>query len=158
MTQMTEHEHAVRKTLTVEASQQKAFEVFTTGFDSWWPRSHHTGEGDLVEARIEPREGGRWCATSTVGEEEWGRVLVWDPPNRVVLAWQLNGDFRYDADFQTEVEARFVAKGPNRTRLEFEHRNLDRYGERAAELRGVLDSEGGWTGILAGFAEAAGTA
>jgi uncharacterized protein YndB with AHSA1/START domain len=146
---------AVQRTLVVEAPQERAFAVFTTGFDSWWPRSHHTGDGDLLEALIEPAAGGRWYARTTVGEEDWGRVLVWDPPHRVVLDWQLNADFKYDPEFHTEVEARFVSLGPDRTRLEFEHRNIDRYGDRAAEMAAALGSEGGWSGILAGFASAA---
>jgi hypothetical protein len=147
---------AVTKTIVVEASQSKAFEVFTAGFDSWWPRSHHTGEGDLIEAIIEPHEGGRWYAKTSVGEEDWGKVLIWDPPGRIVLDWQLNADFKYDAGFHTEVEARFVPEGDNRTRLEFEHRDLHRYGDRAAELAASLGSEGGWTGILKGYAAKAG--
>lgn len=147
--------NAVTKTLVIEATQERAFEVFTAGFDSWWPRTHHTGEGDLHRAVIEPVEGGRWYAATSVGEEEWGRVLVWDPPHRVVLDWQLNADFTYDAGFHTEVEARFVPQGRARTRLEFEHRNIDRYGDRAAELAATLGSEGGWTGILNGYAAAA---
>jgi uncharacterized protein YndB with AHSA1/START domain len=152
---MTVTANALSKTITVEAPQQRAFEIFTAGFDSWWPRSHHTGEGELRQAVIEPREGGRWYATTSVGNEEWGRVLVWDPPHRVVLDWQLTAEFSYDADFHSEVEARFVAEGPTRTRLEFEHRNLDRYGDRAAAMAQTLDSEGGWTGILAGYAAVA---
>ena len=147
---------AVTKTLTIEVPQERAFEVFTAGFDSWWPRTHHTGAGDLVQAVMEPREGGRWYAISTVGEEEWGRVLVWDPPHRVVLDWQINADFVSDPGMHTEVEARFHAEGPNRTRLEFQHRDLDRFGERAAHMRDVFDSDGGWTGILGMYAAAAG--
>ena len=150
--------NAIAKTLVVEAPQAKAFEVFTAGFDTWWPRTHHTGEGDLVEAVIEPQEGGRWWATTTVGVEEWGRVLAWDPPNRIVLDWQLNASFGYDAAFHTEVEARFIAESPTRTRLEFEHRNLDRYGERAEEMARILGSDGGWTGLLAGYVTAASAA
>jgi hypothetical protein len=155
---MTVTTNAIARSISVEAPQERAFEVFTTGFDSWWPRSHHTGDGELREAIIEPRQGGRWYARTTAGEEEWGRVLVWDPPQRVVLDWQLNADFAYDADFHTEVEARFVAESPTRTRLEFEHRNLDRYGERAEQTAASLGSEGGWTGILASYASTAGQA
>ena len=92
---------------------------------------------------------------TTVGEEDWGRVLVWEPPHRIVLDWQLNADFKYDPEFHTEVEARFVPLGPDRTRLEFEHRNIDRYGDRAAEMAAALGSEGGWSGILTTFATAA---
>jgi hypothetical protein len=154
--QMTSH--AVTKTVLVETSQPKAFEVFTAGFDSWWPRTHHTGEGDLIEAVIEPHEGGRWYAKTSIGEEEWGKVLVWDPPARIVLDWQLDADFRYDADFHTEVEAVFIPESDTRTRLHFEHRDLQRYGERAAELAAALSSAGGWTGILSGYAAEAGRA
>lgn len=145
----------IHKTLTVNVPQAVAFEVFTTKFDSWWPRTHHTGEGDLVEARVEPRAGGRWYAITTVGEEEWGRVLVWEPPSRVVLDWQLTADFGYDADFHTAVEARFIAEGPDVTRLEFEHRDLDNYGDRAEAMAATLSSGGGWPAILAGFVDAA---
>ena len=148
---------AVRKTFTVEASQERAFQVFTTGFDSWWPRSHHTGDGDLLEAVIEPVVGGRWYARTTVGQEDWGRVLAWEPHDRVVLDWQLNADFKYDPGFHTEVEARFVAEGPGRTRVEFEHRNIDRYGGRAAEMSAALSSEGGWTGIMDAYRAMAGS-
>jgi Activator of Hsp90 ATPase homolog 1-like protein len=144
----------VKRTLVVEAAQERAFHVFTAEFDSWWPRSHHTGEGDLLEATIEPAAGGRWFARTTVGEEDWGRVLVWEPPYRVVLDWQLNADFEYDSEFHTEVEARFAAESPDRTRVEFEHLNIDRYGDRAAEMAAALGSDGGWTGILSAYATA----
>jgi len=143
---------AVTKTLTVDATQERAFDVFTEGFDTWWPRTHHTGEGDLVEAVIEGREGGRWYGRTTVGEEEWGRVLVWDRPDRLVLDWQLDADFKYDANFHTDIEVRFVAEGEGRTRVEFEHRDLERYGERAAAHAAALGSEGGWKGILDTYA------
>lgn len=143
---------AVTKTLVVDATPERAFRVFTAGFDSWWPRTHHTGEGDLLEAVIEPREGGRWYAKTTVGEEDWGRVLAWEAPNRLVLDWQLNSDFHYDAGFHTDVEVRFVAEGETRTRVEFEHRDLDRYGAQAAEHVARLGSEGGWNGILNAYA------
>ena len=143
---------AVTKSLAVDAPQERAFEVFALRFDSWWPRTHHTGDGDLVEAFIEPREGGRWWATTTAGEEEWGRVLVWDPPNRLVLDWQLDADFKYDAGFHTDVEVRFIADADGRTRVEFEHRDLERYGDRAAAHIAALGSDGGWNGILDTYA------
>lgn len=145
----------ITRTLTVEAPAARAFEVFTAGFDTWWPRTHHTGEGELLEAVIEPHAGGRWYARTTVGEEEWGRVLVWDPPQRIVLDWQLNVSFSYDQDFHTEVEVRFVADGPGRTRVDFEHRGLDAYGEMKEQAVGALNGEGGWPGILTKFAATA---
>ena len=143
---------AVTKTVTVDATPERSFDVFTLGFDTWWPRTHHTGEGEVVEAFIEPRVGGRWGARTTLGEEAWGRVLVWDPPRRLVLDWQLDADFVYDPDFHTDVEVRFVAEGEARTRVEFEHRDLGRYGVRAAKHASVLGSEGGWSGILDTYA------
>ncbi|HEV2375765.1 MAG TPA: SRPBCC family protein [Streptosporangiaceae bacterium] len=149
-------EVALRKTLTVNAPIDKAFRVFTEGFDTWWPRSHKIGNADLKQAVIEGREGGRWYEVGADGSEcDWGRVLVWDPPARLVLAWQIDGDWHYDPGFLTEVEVLFVAEGPDRTRVEFEHRDLDRFGEAKKEIAEAFDSEGGWTGLLAAYAQAA---
>jgi uncharacterized protein YndB with AHSA1/START domain len=147
---------AVRHTIAVEASQEKAFAVFTDGFDKWWPRSHKIGPEALERAVLEGRVGGRWYERDTDGTEcDWGKVLVWEPPSRLVLAWQITGEWAYDADFLTEVEVTFVADGPNRTRVEVEHRGLGAYGDQASDMRDQFDSPGGWPGLLAAFAEAA---
>ena len=146
----------VRKTLTVKASPARAFEVFAAGIDRWWPRSHHTGEGDLKRVIIEPRTGGRWYEETTVGTEcEWGKVLAWDPPGRLLLAWQLGPNFTYDPELITEVEVLFTDAGGGMTRVDFEHRKLEAWGERAAETRASVDSPGGWTAILAEYGKAA---
>jgi uncharacterized protein YndB with AHSA1/START domain len=146
----------VRVSVTVEVSREHAFAVFTDRFDTWWPRSHHTATTELAEVRLEPRQGGRWYEIDTDGVEgNWGTVLAWDPPSRLVLGWQLDSGFRYDPDFVTEVEVTFTAEGPHRTHVLLEHRNLERYGERAEEMRASFDSDGGWNGILIGFAEVA---
>ncbi len=101
---------------------------------------------------LEPRVGGRWHEIADDGTEcEWGKVLRWEPPHRVVLAWQINADWKYDADFTTEVEVRFVAEGGG-TRVELEHRNLEHYGTRSDEVRAALDSPEGWNGSLVAFA------
>jgi uncharacterized protein YndB with AHSA1/START domain len=145
----------VSHTLTVEAPIERAFAVFTAGFASWWPRSHHLGETDLADAIIEPRAGGRWYERNADGSEcEWGHVIAWEPPRRVLLAWQLDADWRYDPDLITEVDVRFEADG-DRTVVRFEHRHLERMGERAEEVRRSVDSPEGWRGILAAYAEAA---
>jgi uncharacterized protein YndB with AHSA1/START domain len=150
---------AVSKTITVAAPIEHAFAVFTEGFDRWWPRSHHIGEAELARAVLEPREGGRWYEQGVDGSEcDWGRVLAWDPPHCVVLAWQLTVDYAYDPDFATEVEVRFAAEGENRTRVSLEHRDLERYGDKVDEVRATFESEGGWTGILESYAAAAGGA
>jgi hypothetical protein len=142
----------VRTSVTVEVSREHAFAVFTDRFDSWWPRSHHIGDVALAEARMEPQAGGRWYERRVDGTEgEWGTVLVWDPPGRVVLGWELNADFQHDPDLVTEVEVTFTADGPHRTHVLLEHRNLDRYGERGPEMRNTFSSQGGWQGLLETF-------
>lgn len=146
---------AVRQAITVNAPQERAFTMFTRGFDQWWPRSHKIGEAELSEVVLEDREGGRWFERGVDGSEcDWGSVLVWDPPARVVLDWQLSADWAYDPDVHTELEVAFVAEGPDRTRVELEHRGLEVYGDRMEEVRNSIDSSGGWRGILERFAEA----
>jgi uncharacterized protein YndB with AHSA1/START domain len=147
---------AVRHSITVAASQEKAFAVFTEGFDRWWPRSHKIGPEALEQAVLEGREGGRWYERDTDGSEcEWGKVLVWEPPSRLVLAWQITGEWAYDADFLTEVEVTFVPDGPNRTVVEVQHRGLEAYGDQEDEMRRQFNSPGGWSSLLEAFAEAA---
>lgn len=146
----------VRKSLTVKASPQRAFEVFTAGFASWWPPTHHIGASPMKTAVIEPRVGGRWYETGEDGSQcEWGDVLVWSPPTRLVLAWRLGADWVYHADLLTEVEVTFTPVG-QATRVDFEHRHLERMGEAAETARVSLDSDGGWTGILKLYADAVG--
>jgi uncharacterized protein YndB with AHSA1/START domain len=149
--------YAVRKTLTLNVPIEHAFRVFTEGHGKWWPLdTHHIGKVAAATVVIEPCAGGRWYERGIDGTEcEWGKVLVWEPPHRLLLAWQITADWRYDLTLQTEVEVTFVAEGPGRTRLELEHRHLDRYRDQAGVMRSIFDSEGGWTGILARFATAA---
>ena len=102
----------VRRAVTVKVSQARAFEVFTRNFGRWWPASHSIGKSPLRNAVIEPEIGGRWYEVGEDGSEcEWGKVLAWDPPSRVLLAWQLGADWRFDANLVTEVEVRFTAQG-----------------------------------------------
>ena len=140
----------VRKEITVEASQARAFDVFTREHGAWWPlATHHIGSAAAETAIIEPHAGGRWFERAADGSEcDWGRVLVWDPPGRLVLAWEISADWKHDEEIDTEVEVRFVSLGPARTRVELEHRRLDRYGAAAEQMRGIFDSENGWTNIL----------
>jgi uncharacterized protein YndB with AHSA1/START domain len=148
---------SVRKTLTVETSAERAFQVFTEKQGAWWPvATHHIGQAPARTVMIEPREGGRWYEQGEDGSEcNWGRVLVWDPPHRLVMAWQITGDWQFDPGFLTEVEVRFIPEGERRTRVEFEHRKLDAYGAKADTVRAMISAPGGWPGILAKFAELA---
>jgi len=146
----------VRKSVRVGAQPQRAFKIFTDGMGRSWPKSHHIGAADLDALVIEPKAGGRWYERGVDGSEcDVGRVLVWEPPARLVLAWQLTADFKFDAGLITEVEVRFIAEGANATRVELEHRNLERYGERAGGFRTTIDSPEGWSGLLQLFKQTA---
>jgi uncharacterized protein YndB with AHSA1/START domain len=106
---------------------------------------------------IEPRKGGRWFERAETGvETNWGRVLEWQPPGRVLLAWQLNSAWTYDANFLTEVEVRFEPKGGDETKVILEHRMLERFG--AGAEKSALSFDKGWAGHLETFAEYAGQA
>ena len=114
------------------------------------PSHRREGRRDAI---IEPRVGGRWFERATDGTEcQWGKVLVWDPPGRIVLAWQIGSNWKHDPGLSTEVEIRFVVLGPALTRIELEHRQLERFGEAAETMRGAFESEGGWAGMLTLFA------
>jgi len=145
---------SIRKQLTVEAPLDRAFRVFTSNMGAWWPKQHHIGTTALKDCVIEPKVDGRWYEVGEDGAAcEWGKVLAWDPPRRLVLAWQLNAEFKYDAKLITEVEVSFTALGPKQTRVDFEHRNLDRFGA-AAERLGKAMGEG-WGQILQSFVDTA---
>jgi uncharacterized protein YndB with AHSA1/START domain len=138
---------SVRREITVEATADQAFEAFTARFDRWWPRSHKIGPAELAEAILEPRAGGRWYERDSDGSEcDWGRVLAWEPPHRLVLSWQIGGDWQFHPDEASEIEVRFTPAGTS-TRVELEHRHLERH-TRAEQLREAVSREGGWPGLL----------
>ena len=144
----------VRKAITVPAAPARAFEIFTARIGEWWSPDHHIAPEPFETVVLEPHSGGRWYERSASGAEcTWGYVIAWEPPTRLVLAWQLNADFAFDADLVTEVELRFIAVDGSSTRVELEHRDLDRYGDAAEKTRTALDSGGGWTLLLDRFAE-----
>lgn len=156
MMQRTIKPAPVRRNVRVAAPREHAFEVFTAGIGRWWPKSHHIGAADLDALVIEPREGGRWYERGVDGSEcEVGKVLVWDPPARLVLVWQLTPEFKYDPNLITEVEVQFIAEGAGATRVELEHRNLERMGDHADAMREKIDGPGGWGDLLQLFAQSA---
>src|SRR5262249_47592313 len=141
----------VQKSVTVRTTPELAFEVFTAQFDKWWPRSHHIGKSPMKKATIEPRAGGRCYSDQTDGTEcDWGTVLVWEPPHRLVRAWQIDGRWQYEPDLAkaSEVEVRFTAAGDGVTRVDLEHRHLERHGADAPTIRTAIDSPGGWGSLL----------
>jgi uncharacterized protein YndB with AHSA1/START domain len=142
----------VRKSITVAATPERAFEIFTAGMVRWWSRQYTINASPIKDIVIEPRVDGRWFERGEDGSEcQWGRVLAWQPPSRVVLAWQITPSFSYDPDLLTELDVRFIAEGGG-TRVELEHR-LDSYGAAAGEMFTIFD--GGWPGLLEGFAREA---
>jgi len=156
---MTQHvDTTVHRTITVAASQQRAFEVFTAQLGSWWPKDYHIGEAEMADFVLEPKIGGRWFEVGVDGKEcETGRVTAFDPPQRLTLAWHLDGSFQYDPDPEhaSEVEVRFIVEGPTQTRVEVEHRGFERHGAGADAVRGSVDSPRGWTYCLELFAKKA---
>ena len=147
----------VRKSVVVPASLDEAFDVFTAGIDSWWPRgrSHTLLESTLESVVIEPFVGGRWYHRGVDGSEcDNGRVLVWQPPARLVLGWQLDGRWQYVPDVVSEVEVRFARLDDDRVEVTLEHREFHRFGETAAALRAGVDGPTGWPMLLARYEEA----
>ena len=147
---------AVRTSIVVDAPQQLAFDVFTQDMGGWWPPDHHILEGELAEMVFELRAGGRIYDVGVDGSEcQWARVLAFEPPGRVVISWDITTEWKLEPDLArtSEVEVRFVAEGPERTRVELEHRHLDRHGEGWQNMRGAVGSPGGWQGGLQRFAE-----
>ena len=145
----------VLKTITVKASAERAFQVFTNEIDSWWPRSHNIGKGIMKQTRIEGRAGGRCYSEQTDGTEcDWGRVLVWEPPRRFVMAWQIDPQWQYEPDLakSSEVEVRFTPQEGGATRVDLEHRYFQRHGAGADAMRTAVESQGGWTGLLQSYA------
>jgi uncharacterized protein YndB with AHSA1/START domain len=143
----------IRKTIVVAASAERAFQVFTEEMSTWWPlASKHIGKVDATSVVMEPFVGGRWFERGVDGSEcDWGTVRTWDPPRRLVLSWEISSDWRHDPSIQTEVEVRFSTEGAS-TRVDLEHRLLHYYGQKAAQMRGIFDSEQGWKGLLDAFA------
>ena len=142
----------VRKSVTVSADPAAAFAIFTEDFDSWWPRSHHIGRSPMKKAFVEGRAGGRCYTLQEDGTEcDWGTVLVWEPPRRLVFAWQIGAGWQYEPDLakSSEVEVQFAPLADGRTRVDLEHRAFERMGPAGDAMRSAVDAPNGWTGTLA---------
>jgi uncharacterized protein YndB with AHSA1/START domain len=147
---------AIHTQIVVEAPIERAFRVFTEDFDRIKPREHNMLGVEIAETVFEPREGGRVFDRGVDGSEfQWARVLAFEPPDRVVISWDLNPQFQIESDpaKASEVEVRFIAEGPERTRVELEHRHLDRHGDGWPSIRDAVDGEGGWPLYLQRYAE-----
>ncbi len=145
----------VRTSIVVDAPVQRAFEVFTRDMRSWWPADHHVLQGELAEMVFEPYVGGRIYDRATDGSEcIWSRVLAYEPPHRLVFSWDITTSWSIEEDQErtSEVEVRFIAEADSRTRVELEHRNLERHGDGWEGMHGAVGSPGGWPKTLAGLA------
>ena len=147
---------AIHHSIVVDAPIDRAFSVFTEDFGSFKPPEHNMLAVEIAETVFEPRAGGRLYDRGVDGSEcHWARVLAYEPPHRVVISWDINPQWQIETDLDktSEVEVRFIAETPERTRVELEHRNLDRHLEGWEELREGVDSDGGWPLYLRRFSE-----
>jgi uncharacterized protein YndB with AHSA1/START domain len=145
----------VQRTITVQASPARAFEVFTAGIDTWWPRSHHIGKSPMKKTVLEGHPGGRCYTVQEDGTDcDWGKVLVWEPPHRFVMAWQITHAWGYEPDLakSSEVEVVFTPVDQNKTRVDLQHRYFERMGPGSGAMRTAVDSPGGWGSLLEMFA------
>jgi uncharacterized protein YndB with AHSA1/START domain len=155
------HETSVRTAVVVDTPVEHAFRVFTERFDQIKPREHNMLGVDIAESVFEPHVGGRVYDRGVDGSEcQWARVLAYEPPNRIVFSWDISPRWQIETDpaRTSEVEVRFIAEGSARTRVELEHRNLDRHGDGWQGTREGVEGDQGWPLYLARFAAVAGDA
>ena len=146
---------SIRHSIVVDAPIEIAFSVFIEDFDRTKPREHNLLDVDIAESVFEPRAGGHIYDRGVDGSEcRWARVLAYEPPNRVVFSWDISPTWQVETDHDrtSEVEVRFIAESPERTRVELEHRNLERHGDGWESARDALTGEGGWPWCLQRFA------
>jgi uncharacterized protein YndB with AHSA1/START domain len=149
---------SIRHEVVVEAPIERAFSVFTDGFGSFKPPEHNILGVELAETVFEPRVGGAVYDRGIDGSTcRWARVLAYEPPHRVVISWDINPQWQIETDLEktSEVEVRFTPETAERTRVELEHRELDRHGDGWESVREGVDSEGGWPTYLRRFADVA---
>ena len=146
---------AVRRQIIVDATIDKAFAVFTEQFGDFKPREHNLLAAPIAETVFEPRVGGHIYDRATDGTEcRWARVLAYEPPDRVVFSWDIGPQWQLetDPDNASEVEVRFIAEGPERTRVELEHSKIDRHGPGWEAVADGVGADGGWPLYLSRYA------
>jgi uncharacterized protein YndB with AHSA1/START domain len=147
---------AVRTSIVVAAPIDRAFSVFTEDIGSWWPADHHVLQAELADMVFEPRVGGHVYDRGVDGSESrWARVLAYEPPHRIVISWDLSMQWQIETDpaKTSEIEVRFMSEAPDRTRVELEHRNLERHGDGWENMRDAVGAPDGWEKGLQAFAQ-----
>ena len=156
MSTQAEATTTVRASIVVEAPIERAFQVFTSEFDRIKPREHNLLPVEVAETVLEPRVGGYIYDRGVDGSEcRWSRVLAYEPPDRLVFSWDISPHWQIEPDpaKTSEVEVRFIAEAPERTRVEIEHRNIDRHGEGWEGVREGVASNEGWPLYLQRYAK-----
>ena len=147
---------AVRSSIVVDAPIERAFAVFTDDIGTWWPPEHHILQAELAEMVFEPRQGGHVFDRGVDGSEcRWARVLAYEAPTRIVISWDINPQWQLETDPRraSEIDVRFLPDGPNRTRVDLEHRHLDRHGDGWEQMRAAVGARDGWERGLRSYAE-----
>ena len=143
----------IRRTIEVAVPPARAFDLFSTRMHDWWPLGHSISEDPRAAIEMVPEAGGWWGEIGESGSRsQWGKVLAWNPPGRLLLAWQIDADWRYDPELVTELELTFAPIGMN-TLVTLEHRNLERFGESAERMAEQLRN--GWPGVVQAYADLA---
>ncbi len=141
----------VKCTVDVKAPLPRAFDLFAGNMGAWWPRGKTPAGSPHAALVIEPRKDGRWFERDADGHEtQWGKVLAWEAPHRLLLGWQLDHQFRFNADLLMEVEILFQELAGGGTRVSLEHRNLEQLGADAEVFAGKVRS--GWPERMGNFA------
>lgn len=144
---MSQTDAAVRKVIVVNAPAERAFTVFTERFGDFKPPEHNLLASPITETVFEPRVGGNIVDRAADGSEcRWARVLTYDPPDGVVFSWDIGPSWQVESDpeMTSEVEVRFIPEGPRRTRVELEHRRIERHGPGWEAVREGIDGDQGW--------------
>jgi Activator of Hsp90 ATPase homolog 1-like protein len=141
----------VRKNVCVRASAARAFKVFTEGLDTWWPKTHHIGSSPITRGFMEGRVGGRCYSEQADGTEcQWGQIVVWEPPTRFVMAWQVTPDWKFEPDLSkcSEIEVGITPCDDGTTWVELEHRHFERQGQGGDAMRKQVGAPGGWSQLM----------
>jgi uncharacterized protein YndB with AHSA1/START domain len=149
----------VRHQVVVNAPVERAFAVFTGQFGNFKPREHNLLAVPIAETVFEPRVGGHIYDRGIDGSVcRWARVLVYEPPTRVVFTWDIGPTWQFESDLArtSEVEVRFTEESPGRTRVELEHRHIDRHGRGWQSVAEGVDGDAGWPLYLDRYARLVG--
>jgi len=143
----------IHRTIEVAVPPDRAFKLFSTRMHDWWPMGHSISDDPRVAVEMAPHVDGWWGQIGEKGTRtQWGKVLAWNPPGQLLLAWQINAEWQFDPGLVTELELTFTPIGMN-TLVTLEHRDLERFGESAEKI--VAQLRNGWPGVVQAYADLA---